>query len=159
MTSTDLLAGATEARARELSRDLEEPDWLLDERLDAVRLVADLPDESNTLWTTYLDLRPVRFEDVTPRSAADHGLVPPAADDAALPDGAAALIHIAAGRVVGRARSQQALEAGVFVGTFIEALRQPGLAALVRSAIEGGRSIGSDTELAHQRLATAAVLP
>ncbi|HEY8199154.1 MAG TPA: SufD family Fe-S cluster assembly protein [Candidatus Limnocylindrales bacterium] len=144
MTSTDLLAGATEARARELSRDLEEPDWLLDERLDAVRLVADLPDESNTLWTTYLDLRPVRFADVTPHAAADRGLVPVVADDAALPDGAAALIHVAAGRVVGRARSQQAAEAGVFVGTFTEALSRPGLAGLLRSAIEGGRSIGSD---------------
>ena len=52
MTTSHLLAGATEATARQLSRDLEEPDWLLDERLDAVRRMTELPDESNTLWTT-----------------------------------------------------------------------------------------------------------
>jgi Fe-S cluster assembly scaffold protein SufB len=157
VTSTDLLAGATEAIARELSRDLEEPDWLLDERLDAVRLVAALPDESNTLWTTYLDLRPVRFDDVTPGSAADHGLVPAAADDAVLPDGAAALIHIDAGRVVSRARSGHAIEAGVFVGTFAEALRRPKLAALLRSAIDGGRSIGSDDRFGQVSRAIASI--
>ena len=157
MTSTDLLAGATEARARELSRDLEEPDWLLDERLDAVRLVAELPDESNTLWTTYLDLRPVHFDDVTPHPTADQGLVPATAEDARLPAGAAALIHIADGHVVGRARSQQALEAGVFVGTFSEALRQPGLTRLLRSAIEAGRSIGSDDRFGQVSRAIASI--
>ena len=59
MTDPLLLAAATEATARHRSRTLEEPDWLLDERLDAVRRVAELPNESNTLWTTYLDLRAV----------------------------------------------------------------------------------------------------
>lgn len=141
MTGTRLLAAATEATARQLSRDIEEPDWLLDERLDAVRLVTELPDESNTLWTTYLDLRPVRFGEVTPHAAVDGGRVPAAAEDVPLPEGAAALISIVDGRVTGRVRSRQAADAGVFVGTFAEALTEPRLATILRSAIEGGRSI------------------
>ena len=76
---------------------------------------------------------------------------------AQLPEGAAALVHITAGRVVGRACSQQALEAGVFVGTFAEALRQPRLAALVRTAIEGGRSIGSDDRFGQVSRAIASI--
>ncbi len=83
--------------------------------------------------------------------------VPAAADDAPLPEGAAALIHIADGRVVGRARSQQALEAGVFVGTFTEALRRPRLAALLRSAVEGGRSIGADDRFGQVSRAIASI--
>ncbi len=157
MTSTHLLAAATEAAARQLSDDLEEPDWLLDERLDAVRLVAELPDESNTLWTTYLDLRPVHFDDVTAYGPVDAGLVAPAAEDVPLPEGAAALIHITDGRVVARVRSAAAEAAGVFVGTFAEALAEPRLATALRSAIDGGRSIAADDRFGQVSRAIASI--
>ncbi len=157
MTASDLLAVATEAAARQLSRDLEEPDWLLDERLDAVRLVAELPDESNTLWTTYLDLRPVRFEDVALQGAQDGGRVPREAEAASLPEGAAALINIADGRIIGRVRSQGAADAGVFVGTFAEALADPRLAPILRAAIESGGGIAENDRFGQVSRAIASV--
>jgi Fe-S cluster assembly scaffold protein SufB len=157
VTEAHLLAAATEATARQLSRDLEEPDWLLDERLDAVRRVAELPDESNTLWTTYLDLRPVRFDEVTPYGVADSGRVPPSAEDVPLPEGAAALVHIADGHVVGRVRSRQATDAGVFVGTFTEALGDPRLASILQSAVDGGRSIATDDRFGQVSRAIASI--
>ncbi|MFI5292877.1 MAG: SufB/SufD family protein [Candidatus Limnocylindrales bacterium] len=144
MTEAHLLAAVSEAAARRRSGDLDEPPWLLDDRLTALAAVTALPDESNRLWTTYLDLRPVRFEEVSPLDVVDAGLVPAMADDSVLPEGAAALIHIEAGRVVGRARSPEARAAGVAVGTFAEALADPTLAALLRSAIDGGRSLAAD---------------
>ena len=152
------LPWATEEAARRISDALEEPGWLLDERLDAAHRVADLPDESNTLWTTYLDLRPVRFDEVTPYGVAEAGRTPDAADEAALPLGAAALLHVAADRVVGRALSPQARAADVFVGTFAEALRDR--PEILRSAIDGGRTIASDDRFGQvaRAIATLGVL-
>jgi Fe-S cluster assembly scaffold protein SufB len=157
VTASPLLAAATEATARQLSRDLEEPEWLLDERLDAVQRVAELPDESNTLWTTYLDLRPIRFDEVTPHGVVGRGRVQATAEAAPLPEGAAALVHIADGQLIGRARAPQATEAGVFVGTFAEALADPHIAPILRSAIEGGRSIAADDRFGQVSRALASI--
>ncbi|MFI5255185.1 MAG: SufB/SufD family protein [Candidatus Limnocylindrales bacterium] len=136
MTEPALLAAATEATARERSRTLEEPGWLLDERLDAIQRVAELPNESNTLWTTYLDLRALRFSEVDPyplvRATAKAARAP-------LPPGAAALLHVREDAIVAQALSPEARAAGVFVGTFGEALAtRPDV---LRAAIEGGRSL------------------
>ena len=56
-----LLGLAAEPSPRDLARELGEPDWLAADRLAAAALVLDLPVESNPLFTTYVDLRPVRF--------------------------------------------------------------------------------------------------
>ena len=158
VTASDLLAVATEAAARQLSRDLEEPDWLLDERLDAVRRVAELPDESNTLWTTYLDLRPVRFEDVALQGAQDGGHVPREAEAASLPEGAAALINVADGRIIGRVRSQARGGRRRLRGHL---RRGPapilGWHAILRAAIESGGGIAENDRFGQVSRAIASV--
>ena len=136
MTEPSLLAAATEATARSMSKTLEEPNWLLDQRLDAVRRVAELPNESNTLWTTYLDLRALRFGEVEPWGEV--GLASKAAG-ALVPDGAAGLLHVRDDRILALALSPEAQAKGVFLGTFAEALQvRPDV---LRSAIEGCRSL------------------
>ena len=136
MTDPLLLAAATEATARDRSRTLEEPKWLLDERLDAIRRVAELPNESNTLWTTYLDLRALRFGEIEPYATVG---VAGTAGEAALPEGAAALLHVREDTIVACVLSPEAHAGGVFVGTFVEALASR--PEVLRAAIEGGRSL------------------
>jgi Fe-S cluster assembly scaffold protein SufB len=136
VTEPSLLAAATEATARRLSKTLEEPTWLLDERLDAVRRVAELPNESNTLWTTYLDLRALRFGEVEP--FGEIGLAGKA-ESARVPPGAAGLLHVRDDSIMAMSLSPEATAAGVFLGTFGEALRSR--PDVLRAAIEGGRSL------------------
>ncbi|MGH2407248.1 MAG: SufB/SufD family protein [Candidatus Limnocylindrales bacterium] len=139
MTEPSLLAAATEATARRLSKTLEEPKWLLDERLDAVSRVADLPNESNTLWTTYLDLRALRFGEVEPWAEVRGA---PTAAQASVPDGAAGLLHVRDDAIVALALAPEARAKGVFLGTFAEARRSR--PDVLRAAIEGGRSLPLD---------------
>ena len=109
----------TEERATQLSRSLDEPDWLLAERLDAVRRVERLPAESNQLFTPYLDLRSVRFAEVDPyaigagsaTSAAPSGL-----------DGASALLSVDESGIVERVLSPEATAAGVVIDSFAHVL-------------------------------------
>jgi len=152
VTDPLLLAAATEATARQRSRTLEEPDWLLDERLDAVRRVAELPNESNTLWTTYLDLRAVKFGEVEPYEAV--GLAADAAR-APLPEGAAAFLHVREDRIVARALSPEAQAAGVFVGTFAEGLRDR--PDVLRAVVEGGHSLPGDDRFGQVARALSAI--
>jgi Fe-S cluster assembly scaffold protein SufB len=152
VTETSLLPGTTETAARALSGVLEEPAWLLEERLDAVRRVAALPNESNTLWTTYLDLRAVRFAEAEPYTTV---ALAPGAADAPLPEGASALLHVREDAVVAAALSPEARAAGVFVGTFDEALRSR--PDVLRAAIEGGRSLPADDRFGQTARAIAAL--
>jgi Fe-S cluster assembly scaffold protein SufB len=152
VTDPLLLAAATEATARDRSRTLEEPKWLLDERLDAVRLVAALPNESNTLWTTYLDLRALRFGEVEPYEVVGAAST---AGEVRLPEGAAALLHVLEDAIVAQALSPEARAAGVFVGTFGEALRSR--PDVLRAAIEGGRSLPLDDRFGQTARAIAAL--
>ena len=152
MTQSSLLPAATESTARGLSRRLDEPVWLLDERLDAVRRVSELPNESNTLWTTYLDLRALRFAEVEPYPAVE---VAAGAADAPLPEGASALLHVREDAVVAAALSPEARAAGVFVGTFSDALRSR--PDVLRGAIEGGRSLPADDRFGQTARAIAAL--
>ena len=64
----------SEEIAAALARDLGEPDWLRDERVAAARLVAQLPAETNPLFTPYLDLRGARFGEIEPY--AETGVAP-----------------------------------------------------------------------------------
>ncbi|MFV2063768.1 MAG: SufD family Fe-S cluster assembly protein, partial [Chloroflexota bacterium] len=130
---------ATGPHVTATSRALGEPDWLLAERHDALAKVLSLPGEPNQLFTPYHDLRAVDFGAIEPYSptaiAADAG-------NAALPDGAAALVHVEERRIVGRVLGPEAQAAGVVISTIEEAARsQPDL---LRPAIEGGISLPGD---------------
>jgi Fe-S cluster assembly scaffold protein SufB len=133
---------AGEDFVRAISADLEEPQWLLDERLDALHRYQDLPIETNNLFTLYVDLRAAHWNDITPyRVSGDGGEI-----DQTVPEGAAALIEVAEDRVVARAMSAQARTAGVIVDTFANVLRtQP---ELLRRALEGGTTLPQDDKFA-----------
>ena len=132
------LAFVSEEIASGLSRDLGEPDWLREERVSAARLVATLPAESNLLYTPYLDLRAARFGEITVYPRA--GVAPDSEEE--LPDGVAAYLHVRENAIVARAVSPVARDAGIFIGTFEEALRDRPEA--LRAAIEGGVSLPAD---------------
>lgn len=141
----------SEAIALERSRTLGEPDWLRDERVAAARLAASMPAESNVLFTPYFDLRPMRFEEIG--VYADAGVAPDTA--AELPEGAAAYLHIRENAVVARAISPVAREAGIFLGTFAEALAER--PDVLRAAIEGGASLPADDAFAQTARAVASL--
>ncbi len=111
----------SEQNARTISRTLEEPDWLLEQRLEAVARVAELPAEGNQLFTPYLDLRAVRWESLRPYT--ETGMAS-AALDAPLPPGASAFIRIDGDAVTARALGEDARAAGVVIDTFADVLRQ-----------------------------------
>jgi Fe-S cluster assembly scaffold protein SufB len=129
----------TEELVRTTSQSLEEPGWLLDDRLAALELVARLPAESNQLFTSYLDLRAVHFDEISPYLPAELDAGPPDAPDV---EEASALIHVRDGRVVERVLSDEAQRASVFLGTFGELLRER--PEILRSIIGGGASLPAD---------------
>jgi Fe-S cluster assembly protein SufB len=145
------LGFASEASAERISRALGEPSWARDERVEAARRVAELPAELNPLFTTYLDLRPVRFADITPYDRVEV----PTDVSSALPEGAAALLHIDEDRLVARALGEEARAAGVIVDTFANVARtRP---ELVRDAIAGGATLPADDAFAQVARAAAVV--
>jgi Fe-S cluster assembly protein SufB len=132
------LPWATEALIRGTSAALHEPDWLLAERMDALGRIADTPAEPNQLFTPYLDLRAVDFGAVEP--------YPPASgtdgDDAALPIGASAIVHVEKRRIAARVLAPEARAGGLLITTIDEAAREhPGL---LRTVIESGASLPAD---------------
>jgi Fe-S cluster assembly scaffold protein SufB len=128
----------SEASVAAVSRGLSEPDWLLAERMDALRLASGQPAEANPLFTPYLDLRAARFSDITPY--ADSGVAPDV--DGELPSGASVYVHVNENAVIERAISPTARDAGVVVATFEEVARvRPDL---LREVIEGGSSLAAD---------------
>jgi Fe-S cluster assembly scaffold protein SufB len=151
LTDALKLPFAGEQLARELAQTLEEPDWLLEERLDAFRRYAELPPEINPLFTTYLDLRSARFDEIQPYRAT--GDAPEVSET--VPEGAGALLHVDEDRVVARALSREARDAGVVVDTFANVLRDR--PELLRSAIEGGTSLPVDDKFAQFARAHAAL--
>ena len=86
------------------------PAWLADDRRAAFAAWADLPGESNLLYTPYIDLRAARLE-----GAAVVTDVTAAPDDAGLPDDADGLIEMSEGRVTTTNLSDAARAAGVVV--------------------------------------------
>jgi Fe-S cluster assembly scaffold protein SufB len=126
---------AGEEIVRRISADLAEPQWLLEDRLAALARYLDLPIETNSLFTLYVDLRQARFGEIEPYSdTADAAQV-----SDTVPEGASALIEVAEDRVVARGLSPQASEAGVIVDTFANVLKtRP---ELVRDLIDGGGSL------------------
>ena len=138
------LAWATQTHARATSSALREPDWLTADRLAALERVAELPAEPNQLYTTYIDLRAVDFaavEPYPPTPAAEY------ARDAALPEGASALVHVDERAVVSCVLSDEARAAGIIVSTIAQVAQdQPDL---LREFIEGGGSLPVDDAFGH----------
>ncbi len=133
-----LLGLAVEPSPRDLARALGEPAWLVDDRMAAEALARELPVETNQLFTSYVDLRPVRFGEIRAYDAvADAAEV-----STAVPEGAAALLEVADDRVVARGLSPEAAAKGVVVDTFSNVLRRdPGL---LRGLLEGGTTLPLD---------------
>jgi Fe-S cluster assembly protein SufB len=141
------LTFADEATTRQQSSERSEPQWLLDDRLAALAAYAALPVESNTLYTTYLDLRNARLANVRPTlGAAGRGRV--AVGDAAhdLPEGSAGLIEIGDDGVNRLVLSATATAAGVVLETFASfAGRDP---EGFRRSIDGGATLPEADKLA-----------
>ena len=81
---------ATEETVRAIARDSDEPDWVLEDRLEAIRRFSELPVEPNQLFTPYVDLRGVRFGEIRPYTVIREA----PRVEGTLPAGAAAFIHV-----------------------------------------------------------------
>jgi len=142
MTDALKLPFAGEDIVRRLSADLEEPKWLLEDRLAAFKTYLDLPIETNSLFTLYVDLRQARFAEIEPYATT--GIASQIADT--VPEGAAALIEVAEDKVVARALSAEAIAAGVVIDTFATVLKDR--PELLRGALEDGPTLPTNDKLA-----------
>lgn len=138
----DALAFVSEASARGLSRTFKEPDWLLAERLDAVRRFQELPAEVNPLFTLYLDLRMAKLAEIDPYTTTGDAL----RAESALPAGASGLLEVREDSVVARSLSPQAEATGVVLDTFANVLTSR--PELLREVIEDGRSLPATDKFA-----------
>jgi Fe-S cluster assembly scaffold protein SufB len=136
------LSWATPTHVRGTSTALQEPGWLLADRLAALDAVASLPAEPNQLFTSYLDLRAVDFGAVEP-----YPPTPPSRDAGPihLPDGAAALIHVDERAMVGSVLSDAARAAGLEVSSLADAVERH---ADVRALLADGASLPIDDAFA-----------
>jgi Fe-S cluster assembly scaffold protein SufB len=140
---TDLtLSFVDEATVRATAKAARDPAWLLADRLAGLEAFEALPLESNSLYTTYVDLRNAHLAEVRPYPPAAAA----ASADVALPEGAAALAEIVEDRVASIVLSPEASEAGVVLETLAGlAVRDP---TLFRSLLEGGCTLPDNDKLA-----------
>ncbi|MGO9178303.1 MAG: SufB/SufD family protein [Candidatus Limnocylindrales bacterium] len=137
-----LLGLATEPSPVEIARALDEPVWMVDDRLAGEGLARELPIETNPLFTSYVDLRPVLFG--TMRAYAPAGDAPEISS--AVPAGASALLEIANDRLVARGLSPEAAAKGVLVDTFENVVqRDPDL---LRRLLDGGTTLPANDRFA-----------
>jgi Fe-S cluster assembly scaffold protein SufB len=140
-----LLREGSEATVDRIAQLLDEPDWLRAERHEALRLAEDLPLETNPLFTSYIDLRAARFDEIEP--FVEIGEAPNVSDT--LPEGAAGVLVVSDDRIVTRGLNPAAQSAGVVFDTLHNALRQrPDLAAHARSLVEGGATLPENDKFA-----------
>jgi Fe-S cluster assembly scaffold protein SufB len=142
---TDLtLRFVSEESVRSIASAASEPGWLLADRLAALRACEALPIESNSLYTTYVDLRSAHLGGATqyvPGPAAAG-----AGCEAEIPEGAAAYAQYCEDGVAGIAVSDEAAAAGVVVETLAQlAARDP---KLLRRLLDGGRTLPRNDKLA-----------
>lgn len=142
MTDSNHLGLAVGPEPTALAHALEEPDWLLDDRLAADALARELPGESNPLFTSYHDLRPVHFGEIRPYERA--GDAPQLSSE--LPEGASGFLHLRNDTVVARALGPEAAVAGVTVDTFANVLRRD--PALLRGLLEGRETLAPNDRFA-----------
>lgn len=138
------LAFPSADRTRAASAAAGEPAWLVSDRLAAFARYAELPIETNGLYTPYVDLRTARLADVEPYDAPAIEPGPDAGRD--LPDGVDGLIELREDGVTALALSDEARAAGVVLETLGAALRRDPDA--VRAALEGGPLLPPDDKLA-----------
>ncbi len=137
-----LLGLAAEPSPRDLAQTLSEPGWLVEDRMAAAALARELPVEANQLFTSYVDLRPVRFGEI-----AAYAQVGEAREiSSVMPEGAAALLEVRDGALVARGLSRDAAAKGVIVDTFAHVLRRD--PELLRRLIEGGATLPTDDRFA-----------
>ncbi|MDP8905144.1 MAG: SufD family Fe-S cluster assembly protein [Chloroflexota bacterium] len=136
-----LLRHASEETVDRIADLYREPEWMRAERHDGLRRALELPIETNALFTTYVDLRSVRFAEIEPYlETGDDVQV-----SEVVPEGASGLLAIAEDRIVARALIPTAEAAGVVLDTFSHGLRRrPDLVPIVRSLVESGSTLPAD---------------
>jgi hypothetical protein len=118
LTDALTLPFASEATVDRISDTYAEPDWMRAERHDGLRRAAELPVETNPLFTLYVDLRAARLAEIVPHlEVGDAPEVSPV-----VPEGAAGIIAISDDRVVARGLSAEAARDGVVLDTLAHAL-------------------------------------
>lgn len=140
------LAVPAEAHVRARSLAAAEPAWLLEDRLAALGRFAELPIESNQLYTTYIDLRSARLAEVLPYEAPATAVEAGGDHPAMLPAGADGLIEITEDRLPTLVLSDEARAAGVVLETLGATLRRDPSA--LRGLLEGGPLLPTDDKLA-----------
>ena len=120
-TVTDALTlpWTTEEHVRRIAGLADEPAWLLADRLEGLARAAELPIESNQLFTSYVDLRAAKLAEIEPY--LETGDAAEVSD--AIPAGASGFLEVREDRVVGRALAPGLRESGVIVDSFANVLR------------------------------------
>jgi len=129
----------SEDRIRQISRSLDEPGWLLQQRLIAAARVAELPAEGNQLFTPYHDLRAARLAESQPYAEIK---VSGDSERAELPAGASAMLAVRGDTIVARSLGPDALAAGVVIDTFGAVLRDR--PELLQDILQNGRTLPAD---------------
>jgi Fe-S cluster assembly scaffold protein SufB len=125
-----------------LSAASREPGWLRADRLAGLARYNELPIETNSLFTLYVDLRNARFAEIEPYT--DTGDAAKVSD--VVPQGAAAIIEVAEDSVVARGLSDEARAGGVIVDTFANVLRDK--PQLLQPLLENGRGLPDNDKFA-----------
>jgi Fe-S cluster assembly scaffold protein SufB len=139
------LSFVDEATVRRTAGAAADPEWLLADRLEALRAFDALPIETNPLYTTYVDLRNARLGAARPYAGpahAAHG----ATTAKLLPDGASAYAEISENRVTALVLSEEARAAGFILETLSDLkARDP---EMMRRLLEGGCALPENDKLA-----------
>ena len=134
-----------EATVRGVAAAAGDAEWLLADRLAGLEAFAALPIETNTLYTTYVDLRNARLAAARPYPGPA-SVAPGAGAAKLLPDGVAAFAEITENRVTALVLSPEAREAGVILETLADLrARDP---ELLRTLLEGGCALPENDKLA-----------
>ena len=139
------LSFVNEATVRGVAAAAGDAEWLLADRLAGLEAFAALPIETNTLYTTYVDLRNARLAAASPYSGPA-SMGPGVGAAKLLPDGAAAFAEITENRVTALVLSPEAREAGVILETLADLrARDP---EMLRTLLEGGCALPENDKLA-----------
>ncbi len=140
------LAFATEESVRARATSAAEPAWLLADRLAGLARFAELPLETNRLYTLYVDMRGADLDDMAPYLDGPALAATDAADPAHLPAEADGLVEIRGGAVPVVVLSAAARAAGVVLEP-LDALvaRDPSRA---RGLLDDGADLPADDKLA-----------
>jgi Fe-S cluster assembly scaffold protein SufB len=139
------LSFVDEATVRSTAGAAADPEWLLADRLEALHAFDALPIETNTLYTTYVDLRNARLAAARPY-AGPAAVASGATAAKLLPEGAAAYAEVSENRVTALLLSEEARVAGVVLETLAGLrARDP---ELMRRLLEGGCALPENDKLA-----------